>query len=155
MSRELASELPRSIADNVAATEPPNLAVQLITIDNAGFPHTSLLTYYELVLKEGELHAAVSATSRSAGFLRSRGLAELVFIAPEEIFYLKVQASPVAKLGSLSIFKLIVDSVLADSPPPEEQGTELTSGITFKMTELSRSARSTLKQQISEVIGSP
>jgi hypothetical protein len=76
-----------------------------------------------------------------------------VFITPEETFYLKVHASPVTKLGSLSIFKLIVVSVLADSPPPEEHGTELTSGITFTMNELSRSTRSILKQEISEVVG--
>ena len=153
MSRELGSKLPRSIAGNVTTPEPPHWAVQLITVDDEGFPHTSLLTYYELVLKEGELHVAVSAKSRSAGFLKSRGLAELVFISPDGTFYLKVHASPVAELGSMAIFKLIIASVLGDSPPPDELGTELTSGITFKMNEWSRSARCQLKQQISEVVG--
>ena len=152
MSRELAPRLPTTIARDLTAPDPPDLAIQLVTIDDSGFPHSALLTFYEFVFLEGELYVAVAAKSRSASFLMVRGLAELVFISTEGTFYLKVDAVHVTKLGHLAVFKLVIRSTLSDSPPPEERGTVLASGIRFEMNDSSRSSRSNLKRKLSEMI---
>ena len=152
VSVELPVQVPSEIACKLEQDPPPGNAVPLITIDGRGFPHTALVSYAELIYLDSTLYVFMAAGSRSSRFLRQRRRCTLLFIHRQFVHHLKAEAHWLGDYRSHGVHRLDLKSVLKDSPPAEEAGAVLQSGIRFtgQPSCLARSRR--FKRELRELL---
>lgn len=143
-------ELPREIFEEVSKDQPRLNAVPLLSVDDKGFPHVAMLSYWELFLHGEDLYFFLNSFSRSTKYLRRRQECCLAFFQREFIYYVKGRAQWLADLQSRSIFLHRIESVLEDNPMPEEEDVSVESGIRFEADELEIARRQALRKRMSE-----
>ena len=120
--------LPTEVVDKLC--KPPDLeAIPLISIDEKGFPHVALLSYFELIYQDQSLCFFLASSSRSTRFLQEHSRCALVFVDSHFVYYVKGSAFWLGDSDSQSIFRIGVESVLEDVPLPEEGRVFLKTGI--------------------------
>ena len=142
MSRDLGPELPPRLLRRLAGDAESvieDTAVPICTVDDEGFPHAAMLTYAQLeAVSASAIRATVYGSSGTARHLRRDGRATLLFVDPEGVWYVKVQASPeVAEVRTPggAAFVLGVHAVTADAVDQDrEAAAAIVSGIRFRRT---------------------
>ncbi|MBI3048125.1 MAG: pyridoxamine 5'-phosphate oxidase family protein [Acidobacteria bacterium] len=140
MSTHVGDALPDDLFDALSGRDLATVADRVVvvsTVDERGFPHTALLSYFEIVaLDRRTIRLATYAGSRTTGNARREGKLTLVFVDAEFVYYVKgavrqldaaMRATPYnAKLD------LQVVEVLSDAPDPvHEPGAHIASGIRY------------------------
>jgi hypothetical protein len=113
------------------------LAIVICTVDEQGWPHPAMLSYFEVAATDAQtLQLAVYTDSRTTANLRARGTATLVVVDEGLVCYVRgrvtgVAAMRVAPYNARATVR--VDQVVFDEPPPDlEPGAFVTSGITYR-----------------------
>jgi len=139
MAVDLEAALPPLLQQRLGATrgDVNGLAVPVCTVDPDGLPHPAMLSYSELSSDDPHaLRAVVHETSRTARYLRERGVMTLLFVDPGATCYVKTRATgpPAPRRGEPGLleFTLQVVAVLADGTAAHERAAVITSGIRFE-----------------------
>ena len=136
MSRLLGKELPAVMQQRLggAAVEThEGKIIPIFTIDDAGWPHPALLSYYEIVAKNAStLDMALWKDSSTSKNLRQAGKVTLMIIDQGVNYYLKGSvrelhyempgATPVSR------FRVTLEQVIEDQEP----NAEITTGLTYR-----------------------
>ena len=105
------------------------------TVDEAGWPHPSLLSVESVeAVSEQALRVTLVTTSRTWANLARDGKLTFAFVDPEMVYYLKTKADPETTIegdGTVS-FEAHVEDVLEDTPALHEAGSVIRTGITFR-----------------------
>jgi pyridoxamine 5'-phosphate oxidase-like protein len=140
MSRSLGNTLPADLLATLRGRDLERVADQVIvvcTVDERGFPHAALLSYFEVVaLGAGTLRLAMYGDSRTtANVVREKRLT-LILVHAHVAYYIKGEADVIAPAMktmdyNAKVHMRIVD-VLADAANPElEPGAYIASGPTY------------------------
>ena len=114
------------------------LAILVCTVDEHGWPHPAMLSYYEVAATDRHnLQLAIYNDSRTCANMRARGQATLVVVDEGLVCYVRGRVREVTPAMGAAPFNamlnLQVDQVVFDEPPPDlEPGTFVTSGITYR-----------------------
>jgi hypothetical protein len=123
MSRKLGHKLPDEVYDLIdAKVERQNVVILLSTIDDLGFPHSCLLSPYQVIAfkKGGKITLLIYSNSSTSSNLIMRKIATLVFVIPPKAFYIKGEAELEPKSTSADsnrIFSLTVKETSEDYSP--------------------------------------
>lgn len=163
MSRVVGSELPPDLMERLNGRNLEAFAtkaVQMFTVDAAGWAHPALLSYFELVASDPRhIRCATYATSTTSGNLRRSGKVTFVIIDERVAYYVKAQATEIAPSMRATdwnaAFECRIEQVLADEVNEEyEPGAYVASGVTYhnpqRAAELER-ARSVIAELIGHV----
>jgi hypothetical protein len=140
MSRALGSELPADLLNRLSGRDLASAAtkvIQIFTVDESGWAHPALLSYFEVVAKDARhLRMATYAASTTSGNLRRRGKVTFVVIDERVAYYVKAHAfeiAPALKATDFNAaFECRVEQVLADEVNEEyEPGAYVASGVTY------------------------
>lgn len=140
MARELGSELPADLLERLNGRQLEAKAakvIQLFTVDNAGWPHAALLSYFEVVAKDARhLRCATYGTSTTTGNMRRNGKATFVVIDERAVYYVKTSPTEIAAAMRATewnaAFDCRVEQVLIDEVNEEyEPGAYVASGVTY------------------------
>jgi hypothetical protein len=140
MSRLLGSELPPDLMARLSGRDLASVAskvIQVVTVDDAGWPHPALLSYFEVVAKDPtRVRLATYATSTTSGNARRSGKLTLVVIDERVAYYVKTHAMELAPAMRATqwnaAFECRVEQVLADEVDEErEPGAYMASGVTY------------------------
>lgn len=125
--------------------------VVVSTVDERGFPHPALLSYFEVVaLDRRTIRLATYAESRTTRNARRDGKLTLVLVDAEFVYYIKGSARVLAEemraTPSNAKLECQVLEVLRDAPDPvREPGAHIASGIRYvnpqRAAELERAER--------------
>ncbi len=107
-------------------------ALIIVTVDEQGWAHPAVFSYYEIVAKsEGQIDIAVGKTSTTGKNLRRTGKITLLVTDAGVNYYIKGDARETREsLGAvpfMSLFRVEVAQLLEDQEP----GATITSGLTF------------------------
>ena len=107
-------------------------AIIIVTVDEQGWCHPAVLSYYEIVAKsEKQIDIAVGKTSTTGRNLRRAGKITFLVTDAGINYYIKGSARETREsLGAvpfMSLFRVVVDQLLEDQEP----GSPITSGLTF------------------------
>ncbi|MGH9338068.1 MAG: pyridoxamine 5'-phosphate oxidase family protein [Acidobacteriota bacterium] len=152
MSRELGSRLPIDIIAEVSKESPRFNAIPLVSIDQEGFPHVALLSYFELAYCHQELYFFINSFSRSSKFLRERSRCALIFVHSDFVYYLKGRTRQVTDFDSQTVFQFKLEAVLEDFPSAEEGEVFLKTGIRFGSAQEETGRRADLRQKVIQLI---
>ena len=113
-------------------------AIIVVTVDEKGWCHPAVLSYYEIVAKnEKVIDIAVGKTSTTGKNLRRDGKITLLVTDAGVNFYVKgtgrERRESLEKVSFMSLFRVEVAQLLEDQEP----GSPITSGMTFKRPEKS------------------
>jgi len=114
------------------------LAIVVCTVDEDGWPHPAMLSYYEVTASDAEtLQLAVYNDSRTCANMRARGAATLIVVDEGLVCYIRGHvtqaAAAMAASSATARMTMKVDQIVFDEPPPElEAGADVTSGITYR-----------------------
>jgi len=116
-------------------------AIIVVTVDEQGWPHPAVLSYYEIVAKsECQIDIAVGKTSTTGKNLRRTGKITLLVTDAGINYYIKGDAREArVSLGTvpfMSLFRVEVAQLLEDQEP----GATITSGIAFTRPEKTESS---------------
>lgn len=136
MSRNFGRELPPELLDRLAGAQieaHEGKIIPVCSIDEAGWPHPALLSYYEIVAKDPHtLDTAVWKDSSTAKNLRRAGKITLLVSDHRVNFYLKgaVRELEYQMTGAAAVsrFRISLEEVIED----QEANAEITSGLTYK-----------------------
>jgi hypothetical protein len=112
-------------------------AIQIVTVDDGGWPHPALLSYFEIVaLGPTSLRLAIYATSTTARNLRRDGRVTLAILDDRVAYYVKGASSELSpRMRSApenASFEVHVEAVLADAADSTDAGASwVTGGITY------------------------
>ncbi|HVO94296.1 MAG TPA: hypothetical protein VMT22_15710 [Terriglobales bacterium] len=106
--------------------------IPIFTLDESGWPHPALLSYYEIVARDASnLDLAVWKDSSTANNLRRAGKVTLMITDKEINYYLKGAVSQLqsemAGIPQVSRFRVALQEVLEDQEP----NAQITSGLTY------------------------
>ena len=107
-------------------------AILLVTVDDEGWAHPAMLSYYEVVAKSrSQIDLAIGKSSTTAKNLRRTGKITLLITDAGMNYYLKgsgreLQES-MAGVSFMSLFRVKLEKVLEDQEPD----AAITSGVTF------------------------
>jgi hypothetical protein len=107
--------------------------IPIFTIDEAGWPHPALLSYYEVVAKDpGTLDMALWKNSSTANNLRRAGKITLMVSDHGVNYYLKGRVTELqfemTGAAPVSRFRVILEQVIED----QEANAEIITGLTYK-----------------------
>lgn len=136
MSTLLGKELPAALLQRLSGGEieaHEGKIIPIFTIDEAGWPHPALLSYYEIVSKNAStLDMALWKDSSTAKNLRQGGKVTLMVSDQGVNYYLKGSvlqlhyempgAAPVSR------FRVTLEQVIEDQEP----NAEITTGLTYR-----------------------
>jgi len=131
VGKELTPELfDRLKGDDVASKD--GKAILLVTVDEKGWAHPAVVSYYEVVAKDrSRLALAIGKSSTTARNLRRTSKATLLITDSGINYYLKGKAREIkesmAETPFMSLFRVEVEQLLEDQEP----GAMITSGVTF------------------------
>ncbi len=111
-------------------------AIIIVTVDEQGWAHPAVFSYYEIVAKSEErIDIAVGKTSTTGKNLRRTGKITLLVTDAGVNYYIKGDAQETREsLGAvpfMSLFRVEVAQLLEDQEP----GAMITSGVTFTRPE--------------------
>jgi hypothetical protein len=135
MSQLLGKELTSALFERLKGEEVASKAgkaIVIVTVDEQGWAHPAMLSYYEVVAKDHfTIDLAVGKASTTAKNLRQTGKITLLITDSGMNYYLKGNASEIK--GSMegvpfmSLFRVEMAQLLEDQEP----GAVITSGVTF------------------------
>ena len=107
--------------------------IPIFTLDDAGWPHPALLSYYEIVAKDRTtLDTAVWKDSSTAIHLRRAGKVTLMISDHRVNYYLKGSVKELeyemTGAAQVSRFCITIEQVIED----QEANAEITTGLTYK-----------------------
>lgn len=152
MAIDLGATLPPEILEELERVPPRMTAVPLLSVDDKGFPHVALISFFELVYWQGKIYFFLHALSRSVRFLRSRPVCTLAFLSSDFALYLKGRTRALGSLDSQAIFECTVASVLEDFPSRQEGEAFLRTGIRFTTAEGNVERRLALRERVAALI---
>ena len=114
-----------------------NQALLLVTLDEAGWPYVSMLSYFEVIAKDrSNLRIAPWSTSTAAKNLRRAGKATLIVVEEEIAYYLQASATELAAelpgFPGMAKFNLHVESILEDKALDYEGAARITTGVRYE-----------------------
>lgn len=136
MSQSLGKHLPADLLERLGGSRVEvheGKIIPICTIDEGGWPHPALLSYYEIVAKDpSTLDTAVWKDSSTARNLRRAGKITLLVSDHQVNFYLKgsVRELEYQMTGAapVSRFRITLEDVIED----QEANAEITTGLTYK-----------------------
>lgn len=131
LGKELTEELFRRM-DGKELSDKTGKAIVVVTVDEHGFAHPAMLSYYEVVAKNPKtIDLAIGKTSTSAKNLKRTGRITILITDSGVNFYIKGGAREIresmAGVPFMSLFRVAVEQLLEDQEPD----ARITSGITF------------------------
>jgi hypothetical protein len=114
------------------------LAILVCTVDDDGWPHPAMLSYYEVAATDRHnLQLAVYTDSRTCANMRARRQATLVIVDEGLVCYVRGRVTEVAPSMRTApynaMLNLQVEQVVFDEPPPDlEPGAFVTTGIQYR-----------------------
>jgi hypothetical protein len=135
MSRLVGKELTKELLQRLSGqdmTAHEGKIIPIFTLDEAGWPHPALLSYYEVVAKNpSTIDIALWKNSSTANNLRRQGKVTLMIADKSVNYYLKgkVQELQTEMTGApqVSRFRVTTEALLEDQEP----NAEITSGLTY------------------------
>ncbi len=135
MSKLLGQALNKELLERLKEkniTSKEGKAIIIVTVDEQGWAHPAVFSYYEIVAKsEGQIDIAVGKTSTTGKNLRRTGKITLLVTDAGVNYYIKGDARETREsLGAvpfMSLFRVEVAQLLEDQEP----GATITSGLTF------------------------
>lgn len=135
MSHRLGNELTPELFDRLKGEDIASQvgkAIVLVTIDERGWAHPAMLSYYEVVAKNrSAIDLAVGKTSTTAKNLRRTGKITLLVTDSGVNYYLKGNARELKEsmdgVAFMSLFRVAMVELLEDQEPD----AMITSGVTF------------------------
>jgi hypothetical protein len=135
--RELTDDLFRRLCGQFVK-EHANKVILLHTIDENGWPHPAILSYFEIAAKDRHnVRLATYGNSRSTENIRRRGKVTLSIFDERVTFYIKGRGAEILRQMSSaphnSKLNVEIAEVLIDQADPvREPGAYITSGITYE-----------------------
>jgi hypothetical protein len=132
----LTDDLFRRLSGEEAASY-VRLAITICTVDEDGWPHPAMLSYFEVAATDRHtLQLAVYNDSRTCGNLRARGKATLIIADEGLVCYVRGRVTQTTAAMNAAVYnaklQLRVEQVVFDEPPRDlEPGAYVTSGITY------------------------
>jgi hypothetical protein len=119
-------------------------AIVVVTVDDAGWAHPAMLSYYEVVAKDrATIDLAIGKTSTTAKNLRRTGKITLLITDSDMNYYVKGNArelrGSMEDVPFMSLFRVAVEHLLEDMEPD----SVITSGVTFQRPE---------KKEVGEIV---
>lgn len=141
MARAIGSTLPSVLLERLRGDDLASrvgIAVIVLTVDAAGWPHPAMLSYGEIVAADDRrIRLAVRPESGTAENLRCRSRLTFCFVEAGMAYYVKASAVELPQTAGgvraeLARFESTVEMVLSDSARDEsEAGTVLVDGVRF------------------------
>ena len=136
MSQLLGKELPPALLHRLDGGEVEaheGKIIPIFTIDEGGWAHPALLSYYEIVAKNAAtLEMALWKDSSTAKNLRQAGKVTLMITDQSVNFYLKGSVRQLhyemPGAAPVSRFRIAVEQVIED----QESNAEITTGLTYR-----------------------
>jgi hypothetical protein len=136
MSQSIGKELTPALFQRLSGAEiaaHEGKIIPICTIDEAGWPHPALLSYYEVVAKNSStLDMAVWKNSSTAINLRNAGKVTFILSDHRVNYYLKGRARELefemTGAAPVSRFRVVLEQVIED----QEANAEITTGLTYK-----------------------
>jgi hypothetical protein len=136
MSKLLGKELPDALQQRLSGTDVAvheGKIIPIFTIDEAGWAHPALLSYYEIVAKGSTtLDMALWKDSSTSKNLRQAGKVTLMVSDKAVNYYLKgsVKELEYEMTGAapVSRFRITLEQVIEDQEP----NAEITTGLTYR-----------------------
>jgi hypothetical protein len=136
MSQVLGTELTPALLERLGGSQVEShegKIIPIFTIDDAGWAHPALLSYYEVVAKNSSiLDMALWKNSSTANNLRKTGKITLMVSDQGINYYLKgsVQELQYEMTGAapVSRFRVTLDQLIEDQEP----NAEITTGLTYR-----------------------
>ncbi len=119
-------------------------AFVLVTVDDKGWAHPAMLSYYEVVAKDrSRIDLAIGKTSTTARNLRRTGKITLLITDSGMNYYVKGSAREIREsmegVPFMSLYRVEIEQLLEDQEPD----AAITSGVTFSRPE---------KREVSEMV---
>jgi hypothetical protein len=135
MSRLVGKELTKLLLDRLNGqnvTPHESKIIPIFTLDDLGWPHPALLSYYEVVAKNSStVDLALWKDSSTANNLRRLGKVTLMITDKGLNYYLKGSVkeleAEMAGAPQVSRFRIATEQLLEDQEP----NAEITSGLTY------------------------
>jgi hypothetical protein len=136
MSQLLGKELPAALQQRLSGCEietHEGKIIPIFTIDEGGWAHPALLSYYEIVAKDAStLDMALWKDSSTAKNLRQAGKVTLMISDKGVNYYLKGSVRQwhyeMPGAAPVSRFRIAVEQVIED----QESNAEITTGLTYR-----------------------
>jgi Pyridoxamine 5'-phosphate oxidase len=161
MSKLIGDTLPddlyqRLLGNDVEQNE--EKVILLSTIDEGGWPHPAMLSYFEVIAKDRRtLRLATYNNSRTTNNMRLSGKATLSVIDERSVYYVKGYVEEISRKMECapqnSKLHFRVEEVLADAANEEfEPGAYVAGGVTYKKprTQQLQAAREILRELLVE-----
>lgn len=135
MSRLVGKELTKLLLDRLNGqnvTPHESKIIPIFTLDDLGWPHPALLSYFEVVAKNSStVDLALWKDSSTANNLRRLGKVTLMITDKGLNYYLKGSVkeleAEMAGAPQVSRFRIVTEQLLEDQEP----NAEITSGLTY------------------------
>lgn len=135
MSQLLGKELPEGLFDRLKGDDVKSKtgkAIIIVTVDEKGWAHPAMLSYYEVVAKDrSRIDLAIGKTSTTAKNLRRTGKITLLVTDNGMNYYLKGNGLEIREsmegVPFMSLFRVEMEQLLEDQEPD----AAITSGVTF------------------------
>ncbi len=136
MSQILGNELTPALLERLGGSQIEShegKIIPIFTIDDKGWAHPALLSYYEIVAKNAStLDMALWKNSSTANNLRTAGKITLMLSDFKTNYYLKGRVSEVeyemTGAAPVSRFRVALEQVVEDQEP----NAEITTGLTYR-----------------------
>lgn len=136
MSQTLGKTLPAPLFERLSGAQieaHEGKIIPICTIDEGGWPHPALLSYYEIIAKDSStLDTAVWKDSSTAKNLRRAGKITLLVSDHRVNFYLKGSVSELeyqmTGAAPVSRFRISLEEVIED----QEANAEIITGLTYR-----------------------
>ncbi len=136
MSQILGNELTPALLERLGGSQIEShegKIIPIFTIDDTGWAHPALLSYYEIVAKNAStLDMALWKNSSTANNLRKTGKITLMLSDFKINYYLKGRVSEVeyemSGAAPVSRFRIALEQVIEDQEP----NAEITTGLTYR-----------------------
>lgn len=147
MSQLLGKELPEELFNRLKGEDVASKmgkAIVIVTVDETGWAHPAMLSYYEVVAKgRSRIDLAVAKSSTTANNLRRTGKITLLITDSGMNYYLKGNTREIkesmAGVPFMSLFRVELAQLLEDQEPD----AVITSGVTFTRPQ---------KREVSEIV---
>jgi hypothetical protein len=131
LGKELTDALLRRLSGAAVASHEGKI-IPIFSLDESGWPHPALLSYYEIVAKNAlALEMAIWKDSSTANNLRRVGKIALMITDNGVNFYIKGAVKEIEKeltgAPQVSRFQITVEQLLEDQEP----NAQITSGMTY------------------------
>jgi hypothetical protein len=135
LSTKLTEELFHRLKGDSMASK-TDKAIVVVTVDDAGWAHPAMLSYFEVVAKDrATIDLAIGKASTTANNLRRTGKITLLITDTDMNYYVKGAARELREsmedVPFMSLFRVAVEHLLEDLEPD----SVITSGVTFQRPE--------------------